>query len=208
MRRATLTSMARGPQPETIPVPASARFPIELEPPTGFRPDEPSSWPRVQGRLEYVGGRLLYMPPCGDLHQVVAASCVGLLVAWAGEHPEFTVGSNEAGMLLGGDVRGADAAVWRRETRGEYTGGYVRVPPILAVEVAGRDEGRAKLRAKARWYLRRGVEIVWVILPRTRELIVVGPEDESCHGSGARLPSHAMLPGLAPAVYAFFRQLD
>ena len=200
--------MASGLEPETISVPASARFPIELEPPAGFRPDEPSSWPRVEGRLEYVGGRLLYMPPCGDLQQVVAASCVGLLVAWAAEHPDFMVGSNEAGILLDGEVRGAEAAVWRRESRSQYTGGYVRVPPILAVEVAGRPEGRAVLRAKARWYLQHGVEIVWLILPRSREVIVVEREGESRHGSGNRLPSYAMLPGLAPAVDVFFRQLD
>ena len=34
----------------------------------------------------------------------------------------------------------ADAAVFRGADVGEYTGGFRRVPPVLAVEVAGQDE--------------------------------------------------------------------
>ncbi|MCI0636206.1 MAG: Uma2 family endonuclease, partial [Actinobacteria bacterium] len=137
---------------ETITVPAAVRFPVELQPPDGFRPDDPASWPRIPGRLEYVDGRLLYMPPCGDVQQQVAISVAGVFDRWLDEHPEFVVGGNEAGMTFGRDVRGAEAAVWRRETLGSPTGGYVRVPPILAVEVAGREEGERELRTKAGWY--------------------------------------------------------
>jgi len=114
MHRATIDPMRAELYPETIPVPGSVRFPIELEPPAGFRPEEPETWPRVEGRLEWVEGRLLYMPPCGDVQQLVAASAVGILVPWGRERPGFVVGGNEAGMLLAGDVRGAEAAVWRR----------------------------------------------------------------------------------------------
>src|SRR2546425_7256596 len=68
--------MPSEPDSETIRVPASVRFPVELEPPEGFRPEEPASWPRIDGRLEWVGGRLLYMPPCGAVQQGVSASVV------------------------------------------------------------------------------------------------------------------------------------
>src|SRR5512138_108855 len=123
-----------------IPVPRSAILPIELRLPPGFRADDPATWPRVEGRLEYVGGRLLYMPPCGDVQQAVTIDVALALRLWSKSHPDYTVGGNDAGMILGGDTRGADAAIWRLADVLPYTGGYRRVPPLLAVEVAGRDE--------------------------------------------------------------------
>ena len=199
--------MAREAVTETICVPAIVRFPLELWPPPGFEPADPASWPDVPGRLEWVDGRLLYMPPCGDVQQGVSVSVAGVLDSWGQEHPEFFIGGNEAGMLLDGDVRGAEGVVWRRETVVPLTGRYVRVPPILAVEVAGREEGEPELREKARWYLGRGVAVVWVVLPASREVVVIRAEGESRHGMGVCLPPHLLLPELAPAVERFFRQL-
>lgn len=161
MQRATIVSMAWGPDSETIPVPAAVRFPVELMPPPGFCPNDPATWPAVDGRLEYVDGRLLYMPPCGAVQQAVAASVAGVLDRWLDDHPDFFVGANDAGMMFGRDVRGTEGAVFWRDALGPISGGYSRVPPILAVEVAGREEGEPELRVKAAWYLSRGVRVVW-----------------------------------------------
>ena len=192
---------------EMISVPRAARFPIELRVPRGFRPDDPSTWPRLDGRLEYVGGRLLYMPPCADMQADVVPSIVALLVTWAQTHPEFVVSTNEAGMILGGDTRGADAAVWRRAEVAPYTGKYRRVPPVLAAEVAGDDEEEERLRAKARWYLDHGVAVVWLVLPEAREVIVLIAEDEHRYGGSEQLPANASLPDLEPTADRFFHQL-
>jgi len=206
-RRATIPHMAAEPYSETIPVPASVRFPVELEPPEGFRPEEPASWPRIDGRLEWVGGRLLYMPPCGGIQQGVSVSVVGILDRWQEERPDFFVGGNEAGMMLGKDVRGAEGAVWRRDAVLPLTARCIRVPPILAVEVGGREEGEPELREKAQWYLGRGVAVVWLVLPKTRDVLVVTAGGETRHAVGDRLTPDPALPGLAPAVERFFRQL-
>src|SRR5262245_27490189 len=151
MERATIASMALEAEPTTVPVPASVRFPVELEVPPGFDPDEPATWPHVEGRLEYVQGRLLFMPPCGDLQQGVATGVAVVLGTWAEEHPEFFVGTNEAGMRLGKDTRAAEGGVWRRSELGSLTGKFIRVIPILAVEVAGEADGEVELREKATW---------------------------------------------------------
>ncbi len=208
MHRATIQSMPWELEPETISVPASVRFPVELAPPSGFEPDKPETWPRVEGRLEYVDERLLYMPPCGFVQQRVAISVAGILDRWLDDHPEFVVGGNEAGLLFGRDARGAEAAVWRREALDPRTTDYVGVSPLLAVEVAGREEGEPELRTKAAWYLTRGVRIVWLVLPATRDVVLVTTAGESRHGPGERLPVHPDLPGLVPEVDRFFRQLD
>jgi Uma2 family endonuclease len=194
----------------TVPasVPAHVRFPVELWPPQGFRPDDPSSWPKVEGRIEYVAGKLIYMPPCGGIQQVVTVDVAYVLRQWADAHGDYIVGGNEAGMVLGPDVRAADAAVWRRDAVGPMSHQFHRTPPILAVEVSGRDEGEAELRDKARWYLDAGVQVVWLVLPDSREVVVLTREGDARLGAGDRIAEHRELPGLAPAVRSLFAQLD
>ena len=145
------------------------------------------------------------MPPCGEVQQRTAADVVTELNLWRRQHPAFVVGGNEAGMLLGGEVRAADAAVWGNASRaGE---GFARVPPVLAVEVAGVDDAPEELLEKARWYIAHGVETVWVVLPQTLAAKVVTGAGIVDVGSGERLPAPASLPGLSPLLADFFRQL-
>ena len=53
-----------------------------------------------------------------------------------------------------------------------------------------------------------GVAVVWLALPKTREVVVVTAGGETRHAVGDRLPPHPALRGLEPAVERFFRQLD
>jgi Uma2 family endonuclease len=194
---------------ETISLPRAVRFPVELMPPPGFDPERIATWPSVVGRLEYVGGRLLYMPPCSDVQQDTVTDVVVTLGMWVRGHPEYVLGTNEAGMRLGGATRAADAAIWRKADVGAYTGGLRRRPPLLAVEVAGSDheEGEEVLRSKARWYLDAGVPVVWLVLPERREVVVLTAQHEERCTPGKALPSHPELPGLDAKVDDFFRQI-
>jgi len=148
------------------------------------------------------------MPPCGDRQQDTVADVVITLGNWVRSHPEFVVGTNEAGMFLGEDGRGADAAIWRRADVGPYQGGFRRVPPLLAVEVAGRYERERQLREKARWYLEAGVPVVWIVLPKKREVLIVTAAGDTRHRRGERLPGDPRLPGLAPMVDELFVQVS
>lgn len=195
------------PDEDVVHVPASVRFPVELTPPPGFDPDRLETWPRVEGRLEWVGGRLLYMPPCGRRQATTVADAVTTLVLWAREHPGYDVGTNEAGMRLGDDTRAADVAVWRSD-RDSAGPGLAHVAPVLAVEVAGRDEGAAELREKARWYLGIGVPVVWLLLPGERAVLLVTRRGERVYHLGDRLPAQPELPGLAPLVDELFLQVS
>jgi hypothetical protein len=192
---------------ETVPVPGSVRFPVELTPPDGFDPARLETWPRVEGRLEWLEARLLYMPPCGALQYFTVSDLVITLGNWVRSHPEFLLGTNEAGMLLGGAVRAADAAIWSRGHIGAYGAGVLRVPPLLAAEVAGRDEGKVPLRDKARWYLDMGVGVVWLLFPKECEVVVVTRAGTSRHRVGECLPADPRLPDLAPRVDELFAQL-
>ena len=190
-------------------LPRALRFPVELHPPAGFDPTHLETWPVLAGRLEYVDGRLLFMPPCGDTQQDTVTDVVVTLGTWVRAHPEFVLGTNEAGMHLGGATRAADAALWRVADLGAYRGGLRRVPPVLAIEVAGVDgDAEADLLAKARWYIENGVAVVWLVLPDSRELIVVSPSERLRLRRGERLPPHPALPGLTPPVDELFMQIE
>lgn len=175
------------------------RFPVELTIPPGFKPARPSTWPRVVGSVEYVDGKLLYMPPCADEQAEVVSGVVYELVAWARQHREFVVGTNEVGMLLGGSVRAADAAIWRRD-ESHPTGTFRRTPPLLAIEVAGEDDTLVELRRKARWYLEQGVEMVWLVFPKDRQVKVLTAGRTRTFRTTDRLPAPRALEGLSPRV--------
>lgn len=189
-------------------LPYPVRYPVELRQPADFAPQDPATWPKVEGRVEFVRGRLLYMPPCGDVQQDVTVDLTTLLRNWSKGHDGFVVDGNEAGMTLGGETRGADVAVWRRSDLGPHTGGYRRVPPVLAVEVAGQDEDEARLREKGRWYLDHGVRLVWLALPDTKEILVMWSDGESRHSADETLPACGDLPGLTASVAEIFAQLE
>lgn len=190
------------------------RFPVELPVPETFCVDDPASWPAIPGRLEFIEGRLLFMPPCGGVQQVVAVSVAVLLDHWVEQriaegHDDFVVGGNEAGMLLAGEVRAADAALWRRGdiAPGEIPAGYFQVPPVLAVEIAGNHEDEAALTDKAAWYLQCGVQTVWVVLPDAREVLFIKRNQRfRCHDRQT-MPDDVALPGLQLDVARFFRRL-
>lgn len=179
-------------------------FPLAFGPPAGFLPADLATWPKVEGRLEYVNGRLEFTPPCGEAQQVVAFDIGVDIGIWCRANPGFSAGGNEAGMKLEGDVRAADVGVWRK-TEEPAGSGFRRTPPILAVEVIGKDDTLALLREKAAWYLAHGVETVWIVDPKEREAHVV-----TASGSVTvkdRMPEPASLPGLTPELASFFRQL-
>lgn len=188
--------------PDELPV----RVPVELRMPRGFRANQLSTWPRVEGQMEFVEGRLLYTPPCAGEQAEVVSGVVFELVSWSRNHPDFVVGTNEAGMLLGKSVRGADAAVWRRDEH-HVAGTLRRTPPVLAVEVAGEEDEVESLKAKARWYLKHGVEMVWLVFPKTRMVSVVTGSRTRSFRNGDRLPAPKALKGLEPRVRDLLFQL-
>lgn len=73
------------------------------------------------------------------------------------------------------------------------------------MEICDEDEPVAALLEKAAWYLAHGVEIVWTIDPETRHVHVTTAAGTVVVSD--RIPEASSLPGLAPLVADFFRQL-
>ena len=145
------------------------------------------------------------MPPSGEVQQRIVVDVLTELNLWRRQRPGFVVGGNEAGMLLGGEVRAADAAVW---PQGPASGGFARTAPLLAVEVCGTDDTVDDLRQKARWYVARGVATVWIVDPGTRSVTIVTGAGTKTVAVDQVMPEPAGLPDLSPSVADFFRQLS
>ena len=184
------------------------RLPVVLRPPRRFRFERLETWPRVEGRLEFHEGELRFTPPCADEQGQVVFSLVTVLGPWIRKHRDFVGSTNEQGVLLDGSVRAADGAIWRRDALADHVvGTFYRVPPVLAVEVAGQDEDSGVLREKARWYLEHGVTVVWLLFPATRGVEALTVHHHHVLAQGKSIPVHPALPGLSPRVRDFFDQL-
>lgn len=98
--------------------------------------------------------------------------------------------------------------VWRAAEASQRTGRVRSVAPVLAVEVAGEDEHERALTDKAQWYLAHGVALVWLVLPETREVVVIHSNGAARFDRTQRLPATERLPDLEPEVARLFAQLD
>jgi Uma2 family endonuclease len=190
-----------------IPVPRIARFPIELDPPPGFKAEDLKTWPRVDGKLEFYDGRLWYMPPSGGEQGHVAIDAGSVFREWARRTPGYVVSGNEAGMLLKREVRAADVGVWTREDYGSFDMRLRRKPPVVAVEVLGRDDSESYVRKKTRWYLDRRVRVVCFVRPKERDVVVVNTRERKRFSVREKL-TIPELPGFEVLVSRFFEQLD
>lgn len=120
-----------------------------------------------------------------------------LLREYARSHPGWSISVGDPGTKLTHEpdtLRGPDVAVVRaeREPKGKGADGWLEGAPDLAVEVLGDAQPASEVSRKAPEYLSAGAQIVWVLDPdprrvmvftRPRELQVLGP-DETLDGGG------------------------
>ena len=160
-------------------------------------------------RRELVRGEVIETMPPGGLHGAVALRLGTRLETWTRSGPGGYVGV-ESGFFLSRSpdtVRGPDVSYVRAE-RIPDTGvpeAFWNLAPDLAVEVVSPGEGAEEVREKVRDYLAAGTGLVWVVYPRTREVVVHTPDGLSrAYGEGDALEGFDVLPGFACAVADLF----
>jgi Uma2 family endonuclease len=148
------------------------------------------------------------MPP-GGRHGLIAAILSMLLRMWAKTGPHGCVGV-ESGFLLSqtpDTVRGPDV-FYIRANRLPSTGipeGFWTIAPDLAVEVVSPNETAADVREKVRDYLAAGTPLVWVIYPRTQEVIAHTADGRAqTFGRDDQLHAPTILPGFTCLVQTLF----
>ena len=129
----------------------------------------PTSLPSGDVRYELDDGRLIVMPPPGDIHGRRQAKIVRYLDSEAEERGLGEVRA-EVGIVLRRDpdrVVGADAAFILAESLPvrRSVEGYLETIPEIVVEVRSKNDRTNEVRAKKEEYFAAGVKLVWVLDP-------------------------------------------
>ena len=156
-----------------------------------------------------VRGEVIETMPPGGLHGVLALEVSVRLHQWARNGPGGFVGV-ESGFVLArkpDTVRGPDVFYVGPDKAPDAGApeAFWAVAPDLAVEVVSPSEKADDVREKVRDYLAAGTRLVWVVYPRTREVVVHTPDGLSrAYGEGDRLETFDALPGFTCAVAELF----
>lgn len=159
--------------------------------------------------LELVRGEVVkIMPPSKD-HGFIAGMIVTLLNIWIRQGAHGRAGV-ESGFLLSRNpetVRGPDVYFVSEEKImvDSNSGAFWTLAPDLAVEVVSPSETAEDIRDKVHDFLTAGTPLVWVVYPRTREVVVHTSDNLSrTYANDDQLEFPDMLPGFSCNVSEIF----
>jgi Uma2 family endonuclease len=151
---------------------------------------------------ELVDGGVVPMPMTGYVHGGCEARLSFFLGRYVEESGRGLVMVGETGIYTRHDpdtVRGADALFISHERyarRGPFT--FLDVAPELVVEIRSPDDRPGEAMKKIREYLSIGVDRVWYVDPRRRQVRVHrSPEQVETLGMGDVLRDEEILPGFS-----------
>jgi Uma2 family endonuclease len=165
--------------------------------------------PESVKRRSLVRGEVVETMPPGGLHGVIALRLGACLEAWTRSGPGGVAGV-ESGFLLARnpDIVRAPDVFYVGPDRAPDAGvpeAFWEAAPDLTVEVVSPGEGADDVREKVRDYLAAGTRLVWVVYPRTREVVVHTPDGLSrAYGEGDTLEAFDALQGFTCAVADLF----
>ena len=155
-------------------------------------------------RCELVRGIVYPMPPAGPDHGETSLDAGSVIRQHVKSRKLGKAYGAETGFLIERDpdtVLAPDVAFVRTERVVKIRRGFFPGPPDLAVEVVSPDERPTAVRKKVRQWLDAGCQMVWVIDPRKRTVVVYRPGLEpEVLGEEDELVGHDVLPGFVVPV--------
>jgi Uma2 family endonuclease len=92
--------------------------------------------------------------------------------------------------------------------RGTWFRGPIEIPPDLAIEILSPDDSTGRVLDKVDFYLRTGVQLVWLVDPELETVTVYRPgEQPSTERAPAALDATPVLRGFTLDLDAFFATL-
>lgn len=154
--------------------------------------DELLRMPDEGFKYELVEGRLVALTHAGAQHGGLTMCLGSALYRFVEQHDLGVVLAAETGFQLAHDpdtVRAPDVSFVRKERlpKAGLPAGYWQGPPDLAVEVMSPNDSTPAIERKVREYLRQGVRLVWVVVPRKRAVAVYHADPSDHSGAHADL---------------------
>ncbi len=172
----------------------------------------PAELPSGPVYYELDNGRLIIMPPPGDIHGAVETKFAGALLYEGEKRGLGKARCGEVGIVLWRNpdrVVGADAVFITNASLPirESPEGYLETIPELVVEVRSKNDSRAEVERKVADYHRAGVRLVWDANPATRTVTAYrnGATPVTLTESDT-LTAEDLLPGFKLPVADVFRE--
>jgi Uma2 family endonuclease len=165
--------------------------------------------PETEMQRELVRGRVVETMPPGGEHGPLAGDIYMLIKLWLKQQGLKGYVTVESGYYLARNpdiVRGPDVSYVRAERIPE-TGipkGFWTLAPDLAVEVVSPGETADEVRDKVHDFLTFGTLLVWVVHPRTQEVIAHTPDGLARTFGKDDVLEFDLLPGFSCTVKDLF----
>jgi Uma2 family endonuclease len=172
----------------------------------------PADLPSGPVRYELDNGRLIIMPPPGDVNGSAEAKFTATFVYESDRRGLGKTRCGEVGIVLWRDpdrVVGADAVFIANRSLPirESPEGYLETIPDLVVEIVSKNDKPAQVLNKVEDYLTAGVHLVWVADPSRRTVAAYRRGQEpTVFTEDDRLTTGDIIPGLELPVREVFRE--
>jgi Uma2 family endonuclease len=169
-----------------------------------------ASRPENRDRLfELDEGKVVEMPPPGELHGVICNLIAYLLTRYVFQRSKGYVCINDTGLLLKrkpGTLRGPDIMLFdENRPLSKLSRKYTDRIPKLVVEVLSPSDQMARVNRRISQYLKRGVPLVWLVDPETRTVTVYRPgTDLKVLQETEEITGEDVLPKLRYRIAEFF----
>jgi Uma2 family endonuclease len=166
----------------------------------------PSELPSGTVLYELDNGRLITMPPPGDIHGAVECKFAAALVVQGEERGFGKARCGEVAIILWRNpdrVVGADAVFITNKSLPirRSPEGYLETIPELVTEVRSKNDTLAYLERKVADYHVAGVQLVWVVDPQARTVTAYRPDTEpKVYTETEVLMAEDIIPGFQLAV--------
>ncbi|MDX1522402.1 MAG: Uma2 family endonuclease [Anaerolineae bacterium] len=161
------------------------------------------------GRCELVAGKIVKMSPTGYEHGNIEIKVGARLYNFVSERKLGKVQVGEVGIYTRRNpdtVRAADVLFISNERYAQrQSPSYLDVAPELVVEIISPDDRWSEINQKLREYFAAGIDLIWVIDPKSRSVHVYRSlTDIREFSADETLSGEEILPGLSISINELF----
>jgi Uma2 family endonuclease len=171
----------------------------------------PTELPSKTVDYELDNGKIIVMPPPGDVHGSIQLR-IGAALLNQGEEKGHGEARTEVGVILWRDpdrLVGADAAFIAKSSLPIRVSseGYLETIPDIVVEVRSKNDTESESLKKIADYQKAGVRVVWFVDPESQTVTVHSANAASTiYQTGDILLAEGVIPGFSLPVEAIFRR--